>query len=283
MQSDRVVPGKTGRVSCGVPATLRLPVVARRWKSSSNMSSSKIDRFNSGRALYPRAIAAPLALGATHLRNWTGFYGDLDKAAPITLAIPDAGPLISLAQIDALDVLMALGERVKIVVTDIVVYEVTHNIAGHDDAKKIRSFLSANSSRVLVESTSYGALVLKSAKMDPEFLLPDDAGEMAIVSYMTRVDASTPTLVLVEDYWFESHRPALRSNVHLITTRSFLAGLQAIDPSFPLDELTRRLDEAARTTYLLDCAGLVENSPTEWRSAVSPDDLSVRPRDIPRG
>ena len=44
------------------------------------MWSSKTDRFSSGRALYPRAIAAASPLGRSGLRDWTGFYGAVDKS-----------------------------------------------------------------------------------------------------------------------------------------------------------------------------------------------------------
>lgn len=63
----------------------------------------------------------------------------------IKVVIPDAGPLISLSIVDALDVLLVFRETVRIVITDFVEFEVTRYLA---DAPKLQHKPFSNDSEV---------------------------------------------------------------------------------------------------------------------------------------
>jgi len=66
----------------------------------------------------------------------------------IRIFIPDAGPLISLAMGDALDLLLLLSTDVRLILTDVVNYEATHRSEELDDAKKLKDFLAVHADRL---------------------------------------------------------------------------------------------------------------------------------------
>ena len=49
----------------------------------------------------------------------------MTPAQPIQIFIPDAGPLISLAIADELDLLLRVADDVRLIITDHVIWEVT--------------------------------------------------------------------------------------------------------------------------------------------------------------
>ena len=82
----------------------------------------------------------------------------------IRIFIPDAGPLISLAMGDALDLLLLMSEDVRVILTDVVNYEATHRSDDLDDAKILKDFLHVNADRIEIESTFFGTLALEDLK-----------------------------------------------------------------------------------------------------------------------
>ena len=192
-------------------------------------------------------------------------------AKSIRLVIPDSGVLISLAQGGLLDLLTVFHQNVQVVITDVVEYEVTHRI-DIDDARSIRAFLTKNADRVQVDETSFASL-LKSLRDHPDIELPVDAGELSIYSYVTTTKESNPgeaTLILFEDDWFI--RNAVRpGNVHLLSTRAFLDGLERIAPEFAS---SAALNEILRRRPTIQPAKVDKSAPkitegTEWESSVS--------------
>jgi hypothetical protein len=162
-------------------------------------------------------------------------------AKVVRVVIPDAGVLISLAQGNLLDLLILFKPEIRIVITDIVEFEVTHR-TDLDDATAIRDFLTRNQSRVQVDATSFADL-LGQIRSNPHLKLPADAGEMSVYSYVRTSVVAPPgeaTLILFEDDWFVDHdvRPG---NVHLLSTRAFIAGLERLSPEFPADGVLRRM------------------------------------------
>lgn len=74
-------------------------------------------------------------------------------AAQIKVVIPDAGPLISLALVDALDVLLVFKENVRVVITDFVEFEVTRYRDKRADAQRICDFIARNAGVIEIQET----------------------------------------------------------------------------------------------------------------------------------
>lgn len=205
-------------------------------------------------------------------------------AKVVRVVIPDAGVLISLAQSNLLDLLVLFKPEVRIVITDIVEFEVTHR-TDLDDATTIRDFLTRHQARIQVDATSFADL-LKRVRIDPGLRLPADAGEMSVYSYV-RTNVVVPpgeaTLILFEDDWFIDHdvRPG---NVHLLSTRAFIAGLERLAPEFPADSVVRRI-LAARPLLqraMVDESARKVRDGTSWQGAVDREALKAAGKRIRR-
>ena len=79
---------------------------------------------------------------------------------PVRIVLPDAGPLISLALGNALDLLLLAADDARLVVTDVVEFEATHRSDQYADAVIIRNFLREHAQRVEVLPTTIGTLAL---------------------------------------------------------------------------------------------------------------------------
>ena len=185
----------------------------------------------------------------------------------IEIVIPDAGPLITLAIAESLDLLLAFADDVEIVVTDYVNFEVTSFPDRFIDAGVIADFLKRNSARVRVQETSYGQLAIPAieAKLGrgekPNQAFPSDGGELSITSFIQATKTSNPgrpTLVLLEDAWFEENAYAVPGNVHLLSTGSFLVGLEQLKKIPSANAIKERLRTAGR-----NLAGLAVDKPAE--------------------
>lgn len=137
----------------------------------------------------------------------------------IKIVISDSGPLISLANANALDLLLDFEPDVEVVVTDIVYHETTLGRDVHKDAEKIYQFLSKNSGHITIQGTGYGQLLLDKIKSDPNYKLPPDAGEMSIMSY--DINSDDPAIVLFEDKWFLDPK-RLKSSSNIVSTCAFV-------------------------------------------------------------
>ena len=192
-------------------------------------------------------------------------------AKSIRLVIPDSGVLISFAESDLLDLLTVFHPHVDLVITDVVEYEVTHRI-DIENAQRIRAFLSKNEGRIQVDTTSF-ASQLKLIREGAKFDLPNDAGEMSIYSYVNTTRKSNPgeaTLILFEDDWFIENavRPG---NVHLLSTRAFLDGLEALEPKFSSAAALREILKRRPTVQAAkvdEVASKVADG-SEWATAVN--------------
>lgn len=143
------------------------------------------------------------------------------------IIIPDAGPLIHLAQADALSLLHQVGRRV--VVADMVAYEVTQDM-GKPGAERLRDWLEAgraagSNAPVSVEETSTGRLFALARQVDPT-VHARDAGERAIVDWLAEKIQGTDLAVMVV---YENARvPRIVANqgmdadIDVVTTRAFL-------------------------------------------------------------
>lgn len=194
----------------------------------------------------------------------------------IRIFIPDAGPLISLAMGDALDLLLLLSTDVRLILTDIVNYEATHRSEDLDDAKKLKDFLAVHADRIEVESTFFGKLGLEDLERKKErgesATLPRDAGEISINSLIINLrtfNPGDPTLVLMEDSWFEANVYSLPGNVHLLSTSAWLDGLQELGLIQSAAEIRLRIQaKKPSIKFLSSIDREAEKIPegTEWRS-----------------
>lgn len=198
----------------------------------------------------------------------------------IRIVLPDAGPLISLACGEALDLLLSFTDDVRIVLTDVVEFEVTHRSSDLTDARAIMGFLEKNKDRIEVMQTTVGSLALADLKRKlragQPAALPKDMGELSITSFVISLRTANPgepTLVIVEDDWFESNAYAVPGNVHLLSTASWLDGLEALEIIESAAEVRARI-QAARPNFRssLDLDKEAERIPggTDWRAATRP-------------
>jgi hypothetical protein len=81
-------------------------------------------------------------------------------SSPITIVLPDTGPLISLAAGDALEHLLLAREDVRIVVTDMVYFEATHRSDEFTDGAAIAHFLKNHERRIEIVATTIGQFAL---------------------------------------------------------------------------------------------------------------------------
>jgi len=94
---------------------------------------------------------------------------------------------------------------------------------------------------------------------------------------MRTVNPGDPTLVIVEDDWFESNAYALPWNVHLLSTSAWLDGLEQMKVIESASEVRTRI-QSNRPNFrsghhlYLEASNVVDG--TEWKYAVRPD----RPR-----
>lgn len=196
---------------------------------------------------------------------------------PIRIFIPDAGPLISLAQGQALDLLLLVADDVRLVLTDVVEFEVTHRADRFPDATAIQAFLSLHADRIEVVATTIGALALadlqRKAERGEPAVLPKDVGELSITNFIISLRGSgnpgEPVLVLIEDDWFATNTYALPGNVHLLSTSAWLDGLQSAGLVDSAATVRARIQAARphfRADWHIDVMAEKVVGGTEWRS-----------------
>lgn len=174
----------------------------------------------------------------------------------VRIVLPDTGPLITLAQADSLDLLLAFNPgKVRIVLTDLVEFECTRHRSDHPDAQRIADFLQRNAHRVEIQSTVYGQQVISGTRSyeafqsDPKLqaayaaagLKPPpgpvaDSGEVSISGYVHQLigqPPGPPCLIIAEDDYFLRASPgALPGNARIISTMAYLLELERLEPKF---------------------------------------------------
>ena len=206
----------------------------------------------------------------------------------IRVVVPDAGPLITLAKLGALDALLAFKDNVRIVVTDYVAFETTRRKGDFPDAQAIHAFLRDNAGRVEIEQTIGGANYMQLVKLQEELASnpalaaqlgvsltpPSDPGEMTIVEYVRALvgkPPGTPALILAEDDYLLRDVAPLPGNAHVISTRAFLNILPHI-ADLPLKP--KLWDAVKRFRSDHDAAATVDRTAakiaTTWTDALEP-------------
>lgn len=167
----------------------------------------------------------------------------------IEIVVADAGPLISLARGDALDLLLIFKDEVRLVITDFVEFEVTRNRDKHPDAQVICDFITRYAGMIEIQETSIGKALKQLVQMRELFEkneqfrqmmisnkteptpIPKDSGELSIVSFANEMITSPPgqpILILAEDDFFLHSGAAIPGNAHLLSTRAFLDTLHKL-------------------------------------------------------
>ncbi len=174
----------------------------------------------------------------------------MNEAQPIRIVLPDAGPLISLAAGDALDLLLLAQADVRIVLTDMVEFEVTHRASEYVDGARIQQFLVKYADRLEVMTTTIGQLALPEMRRKLEtgqsFAMPRDLGELSITNFVISLrteNPGDPMLVLIEDDWFIGNAYAIPGNVHLLSTAAFLDGLEKLGLVPSASEVRMRIQQ----------------------------------------
>jgi hypothetical protein len=150
------------------------------------------------------------------------------------LLLPDAGPLITLAYADALDLLLKPGWPVKIV--DMVLREVTRNAT--PTSERIRRWVAERSIPVLSTRVFQRYQAAQSSGEAPR---KSNLGELAIQETMSDFALTAPATTAV--FLFEDHKIArasflLPDNCRKISTHAwllFLEGKRVIDSAADIE------------------------------------------------
>ena len=175
-------------------------------------------------------------------------------AEKIRIVLPDTGPLITLAHANALELLLAFdAEQVQLVITDMVEFEATRHRSTHEDAQRIADFVEKHAGRIVIEKTAFGQMALSAARLYERYAesqqlrefysasnmlapapLAPNSGELSINGYVSELigqPPGPPCLIIAEDDFFLRSTPgALPGNAHIISTATFLAKLEELNP-----------------------------------------------------
>jgi hypothetical protein len=167
--------------------------------------------------------------------------------------VPDTGPLIHLAQTDALHLLHQIGGRV--VVADMVAFEATQDLT-KPGAQEIQDWLDAgqklnSNAPVLVAPTEIGRLFTTARTVDPT-ARAKDAGELAIMQWLGNyVDYHSDASILIV---YENGKiprfvreTGLDMATDVLTTRAFLELAERRKVIVSAKEYWQRIVEAAPT------------------------------------
>lgn len=147
------------------------------------------------------------------------------------IIIPDAGPLIHLAQAHLLHLLHEAGGAV--VVVDMVAYEVTRDLT-KPGAPELQAWMRegqapGSNTPVRVEETETGRLFQVALRAEPDLKLRN-GGETAIVEWLAEKVAGTDRAVIV---LYENGRvpgiirnQSMDADIDVLTTRAFLDAMQ---------------------------------------------------------
>jgi predicted nucleic acid-binding protein len=184
----------------------------------------------------------------------------------VVLLVPDAGPLISLAKADCLDLLLLL--ELPVVLVDQVQFEVTRH-KQFADAVRIEQFVQSHAAEVHVFATAVGAAAAVR-RTQGEVRQPGQ-GEAAIAELLQRLDevngdADAPVLLLYEDSDVRKSRFVLPDNVHVVSTSGLLAGLERKGLIRSAEAVWERIEAAGRvpSSATVDQPGAVARRSTSW-------------------
>ena len=163
----------------------------------------------------------------------------MSEASDIAL-LPDAGPLITLAYADALDVLLLPGWQVRVV--DMVRHEVTRNQT--PTSKKLAKFLKRKPVQIVSTQTFH----LHAQALD-QLARKANLGELAIQEAINQMALAQPpqrAVLLFEDHRIASSHFYVPDDCLKVSTRAFLTFLQEKGWIPSASEIERRAILAGR-------------------------------------
>jgi len=184
----------------------------------------------------------------------------------VVLVVPDAGPLISLGKADALAILLRL--QLPIYVVDQVLFEATRD-ERFDDARRIGDFVSGHPEMVHVFETEVGKDAARR-RAEGEAGRQKGRGEAAIAEFLARVDevaeADAPILLLYEDSDVRKSRFVLPDNIHVISTRALLVGMERRGLIHSADAVWRAIIDSGRQAMNgeTDHPATTPRGPSRW-------------------
>lgn len=184
----------------------------------------------------------------------------------IVLVVPDTGPLISLGKADCLPILLKLD--VPIIIVDQVLHEATRD-RRFPDAGRIDAFVQGNPQRVTVFNTVVGeaAAAQRAAFGDGR---QRGLGEAAVAEFLARLDEvaepDSPVLLVYEDGDLRSARFILPANVHVVSTKALLLGMERRGLVPSAQAIWDRIRTAGRlaSEAVVDDPGAGPTGPTRW-------------------
>ena len=193
---------------------------------------------------------------------------------PISLVVPDAGPLISLAMADRLDILDAFS--VPIAALDVVKAECLFR--EWPGRASLERWFETNEDRLEIIESPFLPLYLKSMSAEASHQAPAATrglGDASIAWFVANApyirQRTTTLLVLTEDASFGD--AVLGRDVHVLSTRAFLQTLEALDiivsSKDVLDEIARRGRNVA--PYMADrpaLGGAGGRKKSSWKAAL---------------
>ncbi len=169
-------------------------------------------------------------------------------SSPSVVLLPDAGPFITLAYADSLDLLFKPGWKVMVV--DMVLHEVTRNDT--PTSRKINRWVSSNQVDVL--QTNIYAHHQKQLLTQSDASRKSNLGELSIQEAMNAFALEQPPKLGV--FLFEDHRIAragfvVPDNCRKVSTRSFLQYLEQKNLLESASEIERKAVLAGRQFSML--------------------------------
>lgn len=184
----------------------------------------------------------------------------------VVIVVPDAGPLISLAKAERLDLLLAL--KLPVYVMDQVYWEATQN-RDKPDALAIAAFVAAHSDLFHIAETETGENARFAREAGRVGKRQSGLGEAAISEFLTGFEArfaDTAALLIYEDSDFMRKRIVIPDNVHVVSTKSFIYGLQERNLISDAAVIWQSIRNAGRrpSDQQVDYSGRIGLDKTQW-------------------
>jgi predicted nucleic acid-binding protein len=168
------------------------------------------------------------------------------KRVDVAIIVPDASPLITLANIDRLDLLDTFAAPIK--VPDQVAWEAQK--LENDPQGRIGAWIARKGNEIEVVETMVGFGFLTKRATDPKFS-SRGLGEIAVDEYATRIARSTGPgfipLVLFEDPDVLELRIAKLKGVHLLNTAGWLVALDRAGIVEDAKDILRAINDGRKT------------------------------------
>jgi len=186
------------------------------------------------------------------------------------LAIPDSGPLISLGVAEKLDLLLKLDMPIYIV--DHVLYECTNDLT-RLGARSIVDFVENNPECIHIEDTFVG----KAAKQERDSGIRKrhrGLGEAAIAEFFAniddKIDSAEPVLILFEDSDVQRINTFIQGNVHLLSTKGLLVGMEECHLIESADAIWQSIINAGRiaSNKIIDQPSKYSSEASFWKPVV---------------